>query len=744
MNHLHFFQKVYCITVLMLAIPFLPINAQPNTLSPEIVSYIANVNWGVRDVHTDCEGNIVYVGGTASSAFAVSPNTISTSYNGGNCDVFITKINASGQLIWSTLLGGNQYDRAYAVEIDDEGFIYVAGRVGANIPITAGALQQNFAGDNNLNPPYGVQDGFVTKITPEGTIVWSTFIGGDGRGFVRDIDLDSQGNIWVGMSDVSPNFPHITPNAVQTTATYIQNPALLKLSPDGQKLLFGTFMADGVSTGGRSTVRVDANDQVYFLSHARANSILPITPNAFQPTVGGDDDFVLSKFDNAGNLLFCSYLGGSAQEEVETHSLEIDWDGNPIVAAYSYSTDYPVTNNVVQPNSAGGLDGVVTKISSDGTTILASTFLGGNQSDEIEGIGLDVNGFVYLVGTSTSTNFPVTSNAMQSTNKGIKDATICVLTPNLSSILYATYIGGNQKDALRGCHVDEQGKLHAGGYSRSANHPTVNPFNPSYTGGETGIAVIFRPNNLFPATTACPISFDIKVQLEGAYDQSSGLMRTDLYQLELLPGMVFTNPSSGIETPAGQPYHIAPWNYPGLEGTSLTNGDYDPTSVDWVLLSLRTGTDPSTEIHQTAGILKADGTVEFLPNSGYTGLVPGPYYLLIEHRNHVGVLSAVPVSVQNRTLTYDFTTQDSWMPPNGGFGQKELTTGLWGMFAADGDQIADLVSYDINGADRILWSASNGVFLQYSLADFDLSGEVSGADRILWGLNSGINSSVPK
>lgn len=240
------------------------------------------------------------------------------------------------------------------------------------------------------------------------------------------------------------------------------------------------------------------------------------------------------------------------------------------------------------------------------------------------------------------------------------------------------------------------------------------------------------------------LTFDIKAALEGPYDNSTG-MTNELYQLELLPGMTFTNPAqTGIETPAGQPYSIAPWNYPGTEGQTYSNSDYDPTSVDWVLLSLRTGVDANTEIHQAAGILKQDGSIEFLSGSAYQGNDPGPYYILIEHRNHIGVLSAQPVTAQNSVLTYDFTTQQSWIPTNGGFGQKELTPGFWGLFAADGDQIADIVSYDINGADRILWSAENGFFMQYLPSDFDLNGEVTGADRILWNLNTGINSSVPK
>jgi|GEM_PF-2727692 len=241
------------------------------------------------------------------------------------------------------------------------------------------------------------------------------------------------------------------------------------------------------------------------------------------------------------------------------------------------------------------------------------------------------------------------------------------------------------------------------------------------------------------------LTFDLKTLLEGAFDFSAGTMRNRLYQLELLPGMLFTNPSqTGMETPAGQPYSVAPWSYPGTEGLSYSNPDYDPTTVDWILMSLRTGVDANTDIHRAAGLLKQDGTVEFLPGSEYQGNDPGPYYVLLEHRNHIGVLSAQPVTAQNSVLSYDFTTQNSWIQVNGGFGQKELSNGLWGMYAGDGDQLTDVVSYDINGADRILWSLENGLFMEYRASDYDLSGEVTGADRILWNRNSGINSGVPK
>lgn len=487
--------------------------SQSDSIWAEQVSYINRTNLGARDVHTDCEGNTIYVGGTSSSSFANTPGTISTSYHGGASDVFIVKIDSMGQPVWSTLFGGSLYDRAYAVEIDSQGYIYIAGRAGPGLPTTFCALQQNFAGDLNPNSAYGIQDGFIAKITPDGSsIVWATYIGGDGRGFIRDIDLDSEGNIWAGISNASPNFPFITSNAVQTTATATMNPALIKISSDGSTLLYGTFLSDGQSTSaGPTTVRVDKQDNVYFLSHASTNNI-PVTPNAFQPLAAGNIDFVISKFNTNGNLIFCSFLGGPAEEEVETHSLEVDTAGNVIVAAYSFGAGYPIVGNAIQTTFSGVTDGVITKISADGSAIIASTYLGGDSQDEVEGIGVDANNNIYVCGTTHSADFPVSSDfAFEQIQQGQSDGYFAMLSPDLSTIKYATFIGGSNDDKLRACHVDEWGKFHGCGSTASANLPVVNEFNSTLTGSLTACAVTFKPTHLFEVNQVCSISNSVEI-----------------------------------------------------------------------------------------------------------------------------------------------------------------------------------------------------------------------------------------
>jgi len=108
----------------------------------------------------------------------------------------------------------------------------------------------------------------------------------------------------------------------------------------------------------------------------------------------------------------------------------------------------------------------------------------------------------------------------------------------------------------------------------------------------------------------------------------------------------------------------------------------------------------------------------------------------------MGVMSAAKVPVVSSTLSYDFTAQDTYRDPTS-FGQKELSSGEWVMYAGDIDQM-DMPSYDINGVDKTAWFDNNGLFDIYLGADLDLDGDVNGADKVIWLLNNGIASRVPK
>jgi len=232
-----------------------------------------------------------------------------------------------------------------------------------------------------------------------------------------------------------------------------------------------------------------------------------------------------------------------------------------------------------------------------------------------------------------------------------------------------------------------------------------------------------------------PLQLDVNLWLEGPYLPQTNRMATNLSLREVLPGQV--------NHPAGQPYDASPWNHEDNEGNYYSTGNYHADVVDWVLVTLRSTPEASSAFVRTAMLLHDDGTihpVKPLPTSKDT---EGNFYVLVEHRSHMGAMSPAPVSVNNGTVSYDFRTQNSYRNIASA-GQIELEPGVWGLYAGDGNQVNDSDSYDINGDDKIIFQIDNGDFYIYSAGDFDMDGDVNGSDKIIWLGNNGTFSIVPK
>ena len=259
------------------------------------------------------------------------------------------------------------------------------------------------------------------------------------------------------------------------------------------------------------------------------------------------------------------------------------------------------------------------------------------------------------------------------------------------------------------------------------------------------------------------VTVDAKVFLEGALIDDDGaltyssLMRTNLNDLRLLPGQSFSDVDFFGDVkyvPAGHPYNVQPWLYMGTEGDSFdSNGDpnngdagYPSTVVDWVLVSLRTTDSDSTgsEICQRAALLHQDGTVEFVDSTCCTVDGSSTYYITIEHRNHLLVMSdtLVPI-VGDTSMVYDFTNKESFVavdPDFGttiGVGQKEVSSQVYAMFGGNGEQEQSQNDTDLNVDDEIIWGGINGNRATYRFGDFNLNGDVNFNDRIIWELNNG-------
>ncbi|MBW6501175.1 MAG: HYR domain-containing protein, partial [Bacteroidales bacterium] len=265
-------------------------------------------------------------------------------------------------------------------------------------------------------------------------------------------------------------------------------------------------------------------------------------------------------------------------------------------------------------------------------------------------------------------------------------------------------------------------------------------------------------------TPSC-IEIEAYVYLEGALADPEGTatwttpMRTDLNDLRILPGQTLVDMFTGnYYTPAGQPYSIAPWLYPGGEGAlydsggdpSMADAGYPATVVDWVLVSLRT--DPEGTggpVCQKAALLHSDGHIEFVTGFDCCDLdLTGTYYLVIEHRNHLIVMSPEPLPIVGGKITYDFRSTQSYIF-NSGFdvsvGQKEVLPGVFAMYAGNGNQTATSSSdTDINFDDRTYWEGQNGTIGRYRNGDYNLNGDTNYNDRTLWEFNNGRFTSVPR
>lgn len=251
----------------------------------------------------------------------------------------------------------------------------------------------------------------------------------------------------------------------------------------------------------------------------------------------------------------------------------------------------------------------------------------------------------------------------------------------------------------------------------------------------------FEKNFLIDVESTC-VAMDFQVYLEGAYSPITARMNTHLnITRRLLPGQT---PISNLVTPTppGQPYTQAPWNYDGTEGINFDNNDYAADVVDWVLVSLRTSTSADSEVAKAAGLLHRDGHIDL--SDSCLRLVDGEsYYLVVEHRNHMPVMSHVPLTVTNRSLNYDFRTQNSYTTQTS-FGSKEIYPDVWAMYGGDVLTNNNDIGYEINGDDKVLWFDENGIFDRYTPSDINMDGDVTGADKSIWTENNGIASGVPR
>jgi hypothetical protein len=441
-----------------------------------------------NDIAVDADGNTYVTGETLSEDFpivnAFQP-ILAGSTSGGSysTDVFVTKFNPEGtQLLYSTFLGGHTTslgggeDRGKSIAVDSSGSAYITGETGSpNFPISnpfrstwggafvtklsptgnaliyssnldaydttgiavdgsgsayvvghhggageyqpVNAIQQSFGG--------GYADALIAKVSSSGSsLLFYTFLGGDGDDRALDIALDNDSNIYVTGFTTSTNLA--VTNAFQSsfagTGTCGLSPNLhscsdafvVKLNAAGNSLIYFTYLG-GSSDDKGSGVQVDSAGHA-FVAGWTSSTNFPTTAGAFQTSFGGENaasgyfgDAFITKLDVAGNaLVYSTYLGGNSEDQA--NALAIDSAGNAYLTGVTRSENFPNVNALWATSGFAPYGDVfVTKLNSLGNGLAYSTRLGGATWDEGNGIAVDASDTAYIIGTTSSSDFPVVS-----------------------------------------------------------------------------------------------------------------------------------------------------------------------------------------------------------------------------------------------------------------------------------------------------------------------------------------------
>ncbi|MFA5403642.1 MAG: hypothetical protein WC358_01790 [Ignavibacteria bacterium] len=267
---------------------------------------------------------------------------------------------------------------------------------------------------------------------------------------------------------------------------------LMKLSPAGE-LIYSTYIGGSGSEFYCLQIILDDYGNVYvgFTTDSRD---LPVSDNAYQKSIKGDNDHYIIKFTNDCRYIASTYLGGSGSD----HWTRLSVHKNTLyLFGKTTSLDFPTTKSVIQKgydNSAPpdstqwwlSGDITITALSLNLDKILYSTYLGGKSLDYITSYSFDVNGKIFLTGGTYSDNFPVTKNAYKNSLTGETDGFLTIIDKKLTKIYYSTFIGGDSTDQVNSIVIQNAKNIILAGETKSPDFPvTSDALNGKYLGGKS-------------------------------------------------------------------------------------------------------------------------------------------------------------------------------------------------------------------------------------------------------------------
>jgi len=388
-------------------------------------------------------------------------------------------------LIFSTFLGGDNYDYGEDIKVDSDDNIYTCGySYSSEYPTTIGCYSEVMSGEPEQFP-----DIVISKFNSKGdSLIFSTFIGGVIDDYGKAIALDSANNVYItGYCGPTSTFP-TSNGAFDTTFNGGYDVFVIKLSAAGDSLLFSTFIGGKQDDYGQA-ITIDTFGNVFVTGYSASNTDFPISVNAYNQLNAGEYDVFVSKLSNDGKTLhYSTFIGG--KDDDFGQDIVVDINGKAYLTGITRSSDYPMSsraydrtyNDTSLAKDRG--DCFLSKLNEYGTLLEYSSYFGGKHTDGAYGIAIDSAKNMYFAGISKSSDYPITENSYQieydgneAEAKGHGDIIITKVNALGDSLVYSTYIGGESTDRAFDLCLDKFNNALMTGSTASEKFPTtINAF----------------------------------------------------------------------------------------------------------------------------------------------------------------------------------------------------------------------------------------------------------------------------
>jgi hypothetical protein len=535
------------------------------------LSYIGGANPDVVDnAAIDAQGNAFIVGTTASLDFPVPNSRSSTDFA-----VYVSKISADGStILYNTFLDGEADDgfsgfsgfNGNDIAIDASGNAYIAGITDSgDFPISDNAYQRVRLCNRQFGSCLVPQEVFITKLNATGGIVYSTYLGGRTFDYANGIAVDSTGKAYVtGGTDSGLLFP--TKNAYQGTGVFgnIGNNGdafITVLNASGSDILYSSGLSGNNNDSGNG-IALDSSNNVYITGFTESTNDTFPTKSAFQPNSGGRTEAFVAKFNTSlsgeSSLLYSTLLGGTGTER--GNGIAINSSNQPVVVGVTGSANFPLLNAFDTTNQIN--EAFVSVISSNGTSLVNSSFLGGADQEEARGVALDNFGNIYVTGSTQSNNFPL-ALPFQATRVGNRDAFVTKVKFG-TGVISSSYLGGSGFDSGKGIAVRNRDVFVVGATKSNNLATTDGVIRETFGGGDIDgfVAKIL----------------DTRLDSVGVFRPITTFSLTQSITNVVAQNATFTSLLSGAQGVSGD------WNGDGIDSIgSFTNGAWKFRNVNFAI-----------------------------------------------------------------------------------------------------------------------------------------------------------------